>query len=144
MEILLIAVISISYSAAHFTGEYKNIYNLFCHFTLRSKKNFFFCISYKRIFINFQRGQSNSRTTSKQELWFRAYFTFFSGCLNHNFHFFLYLIKINRLIVLVNANKIHLNLLLINWYWSSNQFYNNITDDVNYTFSQSHSISFWI
>ena len=31
-----------------------------------------------------------------------------------------------------------------NGYWSSNQFYNNITDDVNYTFSQSHSISFWI
>ena len=38
---------------------------------------------------------------------------------------------------------IHSSLFLIIWYWSSNQFYNNITDDVNYTFSQSHSISFW-
>ena len=37
---------------------------------------------------------------------------------------------------------IHLSLFLIIWYWSSNQFYNNITDDVNYTFSQSHSIFF--
>ena len=42
------------------------------------------------------------------------------------------------------ALRIHLSLFLIIWYWSSNQFYNNITDDVNYTFSQSHSISFWI
>ena len=42
------------------------------------------------------------------------------------------------------ALRIHLSLFLISWYWSSNQFYNNITDDVNYTFSQSHSISFCI
>ena len=42
------------------------------------------------------------------------------------------------------ALHIHLSLFLIIWYWSSNQFYNNITDDVNYTFSSSHSISFWI
>ena len=42
------------------------------------------------------------------------------------------------------ALRIHLSLFIIIWYWSSNQFYNNITDDVNYTFSQSHSISFWI
>ena len=42
------------------------------------------------------------------------------------------------------ALRIHLSVFLIIWYWSSNQFYNNITDDVNYTFSQSHSISFWI
>ena len=33
---------------------------------------------------------------------------------------------------------IHLGLFLIIWYWSSNQFYNTITDDVNYTISQSH------
>ena len=32
---------------------------------------------------------------------------------------------------------IHLSLFLIIWYWSWNQFY-NITDDVNYTFFQSH------
>ena len=42
------------------------------------------------------------------------------------------------------ALRIHLSLFLIIWYWSSNQFYNNITDDVNYTFPQSHWISFWI
>ena len=42
------------------------------------------------------------------------------------------------------ALRIHLILFLIFWYWSSNQFYNNITDYVNYTFSQSHWISFWI
>ena len=42
------------------------------------------------------------------------------------------------------ALRIHLSLFLIFWYWSSNQFYNNITDDVNYTFSQSHWLSFWI
>ena len=39
---------------------------------------------------------------------------------------------------------IHSSLFIIIWYWSLNQFYNNITDDVNYTFSQSHSISFWV
>ena len=42
------------------------------------------------------------------------------------------------------ALRIRLSLFLIIWYWSSNQFCNNITDNVNYTFSQSHSISFWI
>ena len=42
------------------------------------------------------------------------------------------------------ALRIHLSLFLTFCYWSSNQFYNNITDDVNYTFSQSHWISFWI
>ena len=42
------------------------------------------------------------------------------------------------------ALRIHLSLFLIFWYWSWIQFYNNITDDVNYTFSQSHWISFSI
>ena len=35
------------------------------------------------------------------------------------------------------AFRIHLSLFLIISYWSSNQFYNNITDNVNYIFSQS-------
>ena len=43
------------------------------------------------------------------------------------------------------ALRIHLSLFLIIRYWISNQFY-DITDDVNYTFSQSHKTCFrvWV